>query len=183
MASGFLFANVMNQPLCVASYPERVVRDVSLRNPKCSAWSRGIELLSPAGDNALRDIVTLLKQQCTPASMASFLQTHGSASSGCRRRRVRKLTRTSARRVNPADALRRTPSTRHGVPVQCAGSTHRLDGRSFARFDPVAPRRQRAREQQQSNSTVTKDDAHRARRGGARARGRRPGGPGDGHRY
>ena len=147
---------------------------------RSSRWSLAS---ASAGDNALQDIVTLLKQQCTPASMASFLQTHGSASSGCRRRRVRKLTRTSARRVNPADALRRTPSTRHGVPVQCAGSTHRLDGRSFARFDPVAPRRQRAREQQPKATLKQQNATNSARRGGARDRGRRPGGPGHGHRY
>ena len=114
-----------------------------------SAWSFG---RPPAGDNALLDIVTLLKQRCKPASTASLLQTHGSASSAVVGDACGKLTWTSARPVNPADALRRTPSRRHGVPVQCAGSTHRLDSRSFARFDPVAPRRQRVREQQQSNS-------------------------------
>ena len=85
----------------------------------------------PAGDNALLDIVTLLKQRCKPASTASLLQTHGSASSAVVGDACGKLTSTSARPVNPADALRRTPSRRHGVPVQCAGSTHRLDSRSL----------------------------------------------------
>ena len=101
--------------------------------------------LAPGGDNALFDIVTLLPQQCTPASTASSLQTHGSASSAVVGDACGKLTPTSARPVNPADALRRTPSRRHGVAVLCARSTHRLGSRSFARCDPVAPRRQTQR--------------------------------------
>ena len=109
---------------------------------RSSRWSF---LPTSAGDNALLDIVTLLKQRCKTASKAPLLQTHGSASSAVVGDACGKLTPTSARPVNPADALRRTPSRRHGVPVQCAGSTHRLDSRSFARFDPVAPQAARTR--------------------------------------
>ena len=122
------FVNVTKLSLCVASVQEWVVREFSF----CKDPLR-VELLADlrAGDNALLDSLKLPTQRCKPASTTSLLQTHGSASSAVVGDACGKLTSTSARPVNPADALRRTPSRRHGVPVQCAGSTHRLDSRSL----------------------------------------------------
>ena len=71
------FVIVTKQSLCVPSLQERVVQEFSFCKPELQ-----VELVPrSASDNALLDIVTLLKQRCKPASTALLLQTHGSASS------------------------------------------------------------------------------------------------------
>ena len=127
VASGFLFANVMKQPLCVASYPERVVRDVSFRNPNARLR---VELASSTSSWRQRPVGHLnAAQTAVQARVDGFIPSDARfGKQRCRWRRVGQVdldvgeTRKSSGRAAPhaIDATRRARAVRwqHASPRQ-----------------------------------------------------------------